>query len=111
MIGELNLPKSQRTIDRWFNTDAVGPGGDGVLDDAGRNLIWGPGTRALDFSLSRRFDLPWEGDYLQFRFESFNFTNTPVFGRPDTRIGRPTAGRIVTASEPRRIQFGLKWIF
>ena len=111
LIGEINLPKSQRTIDRWFNTDAVGPGADGVLDDAGRNLIWGPGTRALDFSLSRRFNLPWEGDYLQFRFESFNFTNTPVFGRPDTRIGRPTAGRIVTASEPRRIQFGLKWIF
>lgn len=111
VIGEINLPKSQRTIDRWFNTDAIGPGGDGVLDDAGRNLIWGPGTRALDFSLSRRFDLPWEGDYLQFRFESFNFTNTPVFGRPNTSIGRPAAGRIVTASEPRRIQFGLKWIF
>ena len=111
LIGELNLPKGQRTIDRWFNTDAVGPGQPGVLDNAGRNLIWGPGTTAIDFSLSRRFNLPWEGDYLQFRFESFNFTNTPVFGRPDTRIGRPTAGRIVTASEPRRIQFGLKWVF
>ncbi len=111
LIGELNLPKGQRTIDRWFNTDAVGPGQPGVLDNAGRNLIWGPGTTAIDFSLSRRFNLPWEGDYLQFRFESFNFTNTPVFGRPDTRIGRPTAGRIVTASEPRRIQLGLKWVF
>ena len=111
IIGELNLPKGQRTIDRWFNTDAVGPGQPGVLDNGGRNLIWGPGTTAIDFSLSRRFNLPWEGDYLQFRFESFNFTNTPVFGRPDTRIGRPTAGRIVTASEPRRIQFGLKWVF
>ena len=111
IIGELNLPKGQRSIDRWFNTGAVGPGQPGVLDNGGRNLIWGPGTTALDFSLSRRFMLPWEGDYLQFRFESFNFTNTPVFGRPDTRIGRPTAGRIITASEPRRIQFGLKWIF
>ena len=111
VIGDLNLPKSQRTIDRWFNTDAIGPGGEGAIDNAGRNLIWGPGTRAVDFSLSRKFDLPWEGDYVQFRFESFNFTNTPVFGRPDTRIGRPTAGRIVTAGEPRRIQFGLKFIF
>lgn len=111
VIGEINLPKSQRTIDRWFNTDAIGPGDPGVLDNAGRNLIWGPGTKALDFSVSRRFNLPWEGDYLQFRFESFNFTNTPVFGRPNTSVGRPAAGRIVTASEPRRIQFGLKWIF
>lgn len=111
VIGEINLPTSQRTIDRWFNTDAIGPGQPGVLDDAGRNLIWGPGTRALDFSLSRRFNLPWEGDYLQFRFESFNFTNTPAFGRPNTSVGRPAAGRITTASEPRRIQFGLKWVF
>ncbi|MCY4187039.1 MAG: hypothetical protein OXD30_00990, partial [Bryobacterales bacterium] len=61
LIGEINLPTAQRTIDRWFNTDAVGPGGLGVLDDAGRNLIWGPGTRALDVSVSRRFNLPWEG--------------------------------------------------
>lgn len=111
VIGELNLPTSQRTIDRWFNTAAIGPGKSGVLDNAGRNLIWGPGTTAFDFSLSRRFVLPWEGDYLQFRFEAFNFTNTPVFGRPNTSIGRPAAGRITTASEPRRIQFGLKWIF
>ena len=111
IIGDLNLPTSQRTIDRWFNTDAVGPGALGQLDNAGRNLIWGPGTRAIDFSLSRRFILPWEGDYIQFRFESFNFTNTPVFGRPNTSIGRPAAGRITTASEPRRIQFGLKWVF
>ena len=111
LVGEINLPASQRTIDRWFNTDAVVAGKPGVLDNAGRNLIWGPGTTAIDFSLSRRFNLPWEGDYLQFRFESFNFTNTPVFGRPNTSIGRPAAGRITTASEPRRIQFGLKWIF
>ena len=111
LVGELNLPSSQRTIDRWFNTDAIVPGPLGALDNAGRNLIWGPATTGFDFSLSRRFALPWEGDFLQFRFESFNFTNTPVFGRPDTRIGRPTAGRITTASEPRRIQFGLKWIF
>lgn len=111
VIGEINLPKSQRTIDRWFNTDAIGPGGVGVLDNAGRNLIWGPGTTAFDFQISRRFPLPWEGDYLQFRFESFNFTNTPVFGRPNTSIGRPAAGRITTAGEPRRIQFGLKWVF
>ena len=111
VIGVINLPTSQRTIDRWFNTDAIGPGGSGVLDNAGRNLIWGPGTTAIDFSLSRRFNLPWEGDYIQFRFESFNFTNTPVFGRPNTSIGRPAAGRITTAGEPRRIQFGLKWVF
>jgi hypothetical protein len=111
IVGEINLPTSQRTIDRWFNTDAVVAGQSGVLDNGGRNLVWGPGTTAIDFSLSRRFMLPWEGHSLQFRFESFNFTNTPVFGRPNTSVGTAAAGRITTAGEPRRIQFGLKYVF
>lgn len=111
LVGELNLPSSQRTIDRWFNTDAVVAGQPGVIDNAGRNLIVGPPTRALDFSVSRRFILPMDGHSVQFRFESFNFTNTPTFGRPNTGIGGAAAGRITTASEPRRIQFGLKYVF
>ena len=87
------------------------PGGLGEIDNAGRNLIWGPPTRSMDFSLSRVFQLPWEGDYVQFRFESFNFTNTPTFGRPNTAIGGANAGIINSASEPRRIQFALKYVF
>ncbi len=118
--GEINLPAGDRTIDRWFNTDGcrpltstcvIQPGGAGVIDNAGRNLIWGPGLTAIDFSLSRRFVMPWEGHSMQFRFESFNFTNTPAFGRPNTAIGGAAAGRITQAGEPRRIQFGLKYVF
>ncbi|MCB9383504.1 MAG: carboxypeptidase regulatory-like domain-containing protein [Bryobacterales bacterium] len=110
VIGDINLPSSQRTIDRWFNTDAIGPGQPGVIDNAGRNMVWGPGTKAFDFSLSRRFTIT-ERQSLQLRFESFNFTNTPVFGRPNTAIGTANAGVITTAGEPRRIQFGLKYAF
>jgi len=111
VLGDINLPNSQRTIDRWFNIGSIGPGGAGVIDNAGRNLIWGPGTTAFDFTVSRRFMLPWEGQSIQFRFESFNFTNTPVFGRPNTAVGTANAGRITTAGDPRRIQFALKYVF
>ena len=111
VVGDINLPSSQRTIDRWFNLDAIVAGQSGILDNAGRNLIWGPATKDVVFSLSRKFALPWEGDYVQFRFESFNFTNTPSFGRPNTAIGSSNAGRITNASEPRRIQLGLKIVF
>ncbi|MEZ5391695.1 MAG: TonB-dependent receptor [Bryobacterales bacterium] len=119
LVGELNLPRSERTVERWFNVDgcrpltsacAVQPGNTFALDNAGRNLIIGPPSRNFDFSLSRRFTIT-EKQALQFRFESFNFTNTPTFGSPNTAIGGANAGIITTASDPRRIQFGLKYMF
>jgi hypothetical protein len=111
LLRDPNLPSSERSIDRWFDKTAIIPGQQGVLDNAGRNLIVGPPTRAFDFSLSRRFIMPWEGHSMQFRFESFNFTNTPVFGRPNTNVNAAAAATINTADEPRRIQFGLKYVF
>jgi hypothetical protein len=111
LLRDPNLPSSERTIDRWFDPTAIVPGRQGELDTAGRNLIVGPPTRAFDFSLARRFVMPWEGHSVQFRFESFNFTNTPVFGVPNTGVNSAAAATINQADEPRRIQFGLKYIF
>lgn len=106
-----NLPKHQRTIDRWFDTTFVVPSAPGVPSNAGRNLIETPGRKNFDLMVARNFDLPWESHQVQFRFESFNFTNTPNFGRPATGVGTPTVGRITTAEDPRRIQFALKYVF
>jgi len=106
-----NLPNSDRTIDRWFDTGFVEPGTPGEIDNAGRNLIYGPPTRNFDFSISRNFFLPMEGHRVQFRFESFNLTNTPTFGRPNTSVGSAAVGTITEAAEPRRIQFALKYVF
>jgi len=106
-----NLPKSERTIDRWFDIGFVRPSAPGVIGNAGRNLIYGPPTKNLDFIVARNFRLPWEGHVLQFRFESFNMTNTPNFGGPNVAVGTPAAGTIQSAGDPRRIQFGLKYRF
>jgi hypothetical protein len=108
-----NLPEDDRTIDRWFDTTFVvpTPAGVGQIGNAGRNLIIGPGVKNFDFLLSRSFGMPFEGHYLQFRFESFNFTNTPAFGNPNTAVGTVNAGQINSAGDPRRIQFALKYVF
>ena len=106
-----NLPSDERTINRWFDTGFVVPSAPGVLSNAGRNLIIGPGRRNLDIMVGRDFLLPIEGHRLQFRFESFNFTNTPAFGPPNAAVGSPNAGRIIQADDPRRIQFALKYLF
>jgi hypothetical protein len=108
-----NLPAGDRTIDRWFDTTFVEPtpAGVGQIGNAGRNLIIGPGVKNFDFLLSRSFVMPWEGHAVQFRFESFNFTNTPAFGNPNVAVGNVNVGRITSAGDPRRIQFALKYVF
>ncbi len=111
VVGDANLPSDERTIDRWFNTGFVVRSAPGVFGNAGRNVIVGPGRSNLDVMVSRSFAMPWEGQSVQFRFESFNFTNTPNFGQPNTSVGTPGAGLINDADEPRRIQFALKYVF
>jgi len=110
-VRDPNLPSSERTIDRWFDTGFVVAAAPGEIGNAGRNLIRGPGRKNFDFMLARNFIMPWENHQIQFRFESFNFTNTPNFGAPNTAVGTVNAGRIITADKPRRIQFAMKYVF
>jgi Carboxypeptidase regulatory-like domain/TonB dependent receptor-like, beta-barrel len=116
VVGEPNLPESERTIDRWFNTGFVVPVtadqiARGEYGNSGRNLIDGPGWKNLDFLASKDFPMGAEGRYLQFRFEAFDFTNTPHFASPGLNLSAAGAGSISTASDPRLIQFALKFQF
>ena len=106
-----NLPSDERSIDRWFDTGFAVASAPGVVSNSGRNLIYAPGRVNVDLMVSRSFLMPWEGHYLQFRFESFNFANHANFGSPNTGVGTPNAGKITTAEDPRRIQFALKYAF
>ena len=105
--GRLSSP----TIDNYFDQSAFVVSAPGVYGTNGRNVLRGPGGRSLDFMLGKRFRLPWEGHTMQFRFESFNLTNTPRFGQPVGGMLRAATGTINRADEPRRIQFGLKYLF
>jgi hypothetical protein len=105
--GKLDNP----SIDRWYDQFAFVQSAPGVFGNTGRNVLYGPGARNFDFILGKRFSLPWEGHNLQFRFESFNFTNTPHFSQPAIGLRAPNTATINAADEPRRIQFALKYSF
>jgi hypothetical protein len=66
----------------------------GVFGNSGLNVLPGPGAATIDFMLGKRFRIPWEGRALQFRFEAFNFTNTPRFGQPVGFLGSTQTGTI-----------------
>ena len=64
----------------------------------------------LDLSLHKNFQIT-ESMRVQFRAETFNFTNTPSFGQPGATLNGLGVGQITsTFGDPRRVQFGLKFI-
>ncbi len=96
--------------EHWFDTSAFLLPPFGSFGNSGRNILEGPGYYAVNASLIK--DTPIrEGVTLQFRTEVFNLLNAANFGLPDIFFGSPTFGQILSAGSPRRIQFGLKFLF
>ena len=108
-IANGTLPADQRSIDRWFDVSAFTVQPQYTYGNSGHNILFGPGMRNLDLSLSKSFRIS-EGKRLQFRAESFNMTNTPAFDQPGATINGLGVGQITGADDPRRIQFGLKFV-
>lgn len=127
VIAQPNLDRGQRTILRYFNTDAFVLQAPGTFGNSARNNIRGPGVNNWDFSVFKNFTLPGHsGDQspkLQFRGEFFNLFNHTQFGGVNTDFvpaqdvaGSPTApstpfGSVTGARAPREIQLALKLIF
>ncbi len=78
----------------------------GFQGTAGRNTMIGPGSKQVDFSVSKRF--PLGATRLEFRAEIFNLFNTTNFGQPNGNINNVTAGIISTADDARNMQFGIR---
>lgn len=110
VVGDWRLSRSERTLDRFFNTSAFEVNAPFTYGNAGRNLLEQPGMVNFDFATYKRFLLT-EQVALQFRFEAFNFFNTPAFGAPNAQVGNINFGRITGAGRPRNLQFGLKLVF
>ncbi len=104
------LPRSQRSIARWFNTAAFVPPPFGRFGNATRNPIHLPGLNQVDFAIVKQWRIK-ESHRLQFRSEFFNFFNHVNLGPPNMAPLSPDFGRITSAGDPRIIQFGLKYSF
>jgi hypothetical protein len=120
VVGNPVLPSSERTLSRWFNTEAFLPASrmtPGQFGNSGRNILIGPSYSQVDVALMKNFRLT-ERFTTQFRAESFNVLNHPSFTGINTTVrfdnqGRPAQNYgAVTSSGPGRVlSFGLKLLF
>ena len=99
--GELDDP----TIAKWFDTSCFVAPPVGVLGNAARTTLFGPGRWNADMSLAKKFNR------FQFRAEVFNVFNRVNLQRPNGNMAQGTFGRSTQAFAAREIQFALKFIF
>jgi Carboxypeptidase regulatory-like domain/TonB-dependent Receptor Plug Domain len=120
LLANPNLSAGDRTLTRWFNTEAaLQPERmiQGVFGNGGRDVLIGPGFNQWDISAIKNLAL-LDRARLQFRAESFNVVNHASFTGIDTTARFDAAGKptgtygAVTGSGPGRVlEFGLKLIY
>jgi hypothetical protein len=95
----------------WINVAAFQTPALGTFGNLGRNSLRSDWNKNLDLSLFRQFPIT-ERFRLEFRFEMFNATNTPVWAIPVSSLESPSFGAVThTANIPRQLQFALKLYF
>jgi hypothetical protein len=102
---------SHQTASEWINPAAFATPPLYTYGTLGRNSLRTDSTKNLDFSVIRRF--PFLERYaFEFRADSFNLTNTPIFNAPQHTLGNPNFGVVTsTRNDARQLQFALKFIF
>ena len=85
------------------------PTGYGYGDEA-RNVLHGPGSQTVNFSLSKIFPIK-ERLHFQFRCDAFNLFNHANFGNPSATFGTSSFGNITSAAAARSLQLGAKLSF
>ena len=110
VIGDPELPGSERTVDRYFGTTALAQPARFTFGNSGRDILTGPGIVNFDMSLLKNHR--WGERYnVQFRFKAFNIFNTALFNERGHALGAANFGVISSAGSPRSLHFGLKFEF
>jgi hypothetical protein len=112
LVGNPELPKGQRTVARWFNTDAFQPQALFTLGNSPATVLHGPPQRRIDLSVFKEFAVGGTKQ-LQLRYEVYNLTNIANFQNPNSQLGSPAFGSISSTgnSTPRQMQFAAKLLF
>jgi len=114
LLGNPSRPEGADMVQTYWNKAAfaIPSAASAPFGNLGRNALRGPDLWQWDFSVNKRFRLPYrEGMAVQFRSEFFNFLNRTNFGQPASNVSSADFGTIRGTFAPRQIQFALKLIY
>jgi carboxypeptidase family protein len=103
-------PYGDKSVSKYLNPAAFALPATGTYGHSGKGAIAGPATWQFDTALSRTFQLR-ETQKLEFRAEAFNLTNSFRMNDPVTALNSNTFGQVISAQDPRIMQFALKYFF
>jgi len=103
---------SNKTPREWINVAAFTYPAPNTFGNLGRNSLRSDWNKNLDLSVFRQVPIT-ERFRMEFRFEMFNATNTPVWAIPVSNLDTTSLfGKVThTANIPRQLQFGVKLYF
>jgi hypothetical protein len=119
------VPPSDRAASTvyWFNPAAFAAPTPGTYSNEGRNAIYGPPIRQIDFSIFKNFPVT-ERANLQLRAEIFNITNFRNLASPANNVFSSSLGTVTSTYDvgtvgapgiglgaPRNVQLAAKFIF
>jgi len=121
LVGDpfANVPVLTNTLSRqYFNPAAFAKPAAGTFGNLGRDVLYGPGFGAVDFSIFKKIPIT-ERIAGQFRVEIFNILNRTNWANPTTTLTSATFGQLTQTKngssapglgfgEPRNIQLALK---
>jgi hypothetical protein len=110
LIGNFALPKSEKTLRHFFNTDAFARPAAWTYGNANRNILVGPGTNNWDIMIAKNTRVG-ERVNVQFRCEMFNAFNHPSYNGINTTFGSSAFGQVNGVNYGRMIQLAMKLVF
>lgn len=131
-IRDPALPAGQQTYDKWFDTCTQLTNGTRTgCSSASAPTTWlqlGPNQFRTSSSYFPNIRNDWKPNFnmslfktfpvnerakVEFRAESFNVTNSPIYAAPNTTVTSPLFGVVAISQQnfPRNMQFALRFLF
>ena len=118
VTGDPNLPRGERTLERWFDTSVFARPATGEIGNGRKDVVRLPGVRDTGLTISKLFPFA-SGRTAQFRWEIYNLFNSVQYNAIDRAarfdaLGRQVNarfGQVTSTRGPRVMQGSLRFTF